>query len=112
MALRSTTRSLQYILLVLCLCAPIRAIAAPAAERDRATEFATLRVPCPTVLIIRGGRLYDHGRQFDSASSFFTVVPFENPAVDPGHFVRTIEHRTTGLLWIPPSAGQRSPPIS
>ena len=112
MTLRSTTRSLRYILLVLSLCAPICAIAAPAAERDCAIEFATLRVPSPKALITPAGLFYDHARKFPSASSLFTLVPFENAAVDPGHLFVPIAARTPGSRWIPALADPRSPPIS
>ena len=112
MTLRSTRRSLQYILLVLSLCASIRAIAAPVVERGRAIEFATLRAPSPTALIPHGGPFYNHVRRLPSGSSLFTLVPFENRAVDSGHLVVLIDGRVPESPCIPASVGQRSPPIS
>ena len=112
MGLRSTTRAVCCLLLILSVCAPIRAAAAPAAERDRTARLATLQVPNRLVFLTSAGRLYDPARQFRSASSVFTLVRFDNPAVDPGHLAPAIDGRTAAFLRIPASAGQRSPPIS
>lgn len=112
MGLRSTTRAVWCLLLILSVCAPIRAAAAPAAERDRAAGFATLQVPNRPVFLTSDCRVYDPARRLRSATSVFTLVRFDNPAVDPGHLAPAIDGRTAAFLRIPASAGQRSPPIS
>jgi len=100
------------VLLVLFLCAPIVAIAAPAADRDRAIEFRTLGAPSSTVLMSRSGVGYDRARLRPSAPTLLILVPSDSTASDPGHFTAAIERRLPPSLWIAGPRTGRSPPIS
>jgi hypothetical protein len=91
MAVRSTTRPLWRLPLVLFLSAPILSVAAPTAERERAIEFAILRAASPAVLMTLAGSFSGHARQRSAAPSPFTLLPSENVASDPGYHVAVID---------------------
>src|SRR6478609_7871639 len=112
MTFRPTTRAVVCVLLVLFLCAPVVAIAAPAADRERAIEFRTLGAPCSMVVMNRGGAGYDHARPRPCAPTLLTLVPLDSAASDPGHFTAAIERRLPRSLWIAGPRTGRSPPIS
>ncbi len=97
-------------LLVLALCAPMLAIAAPAADIDRAIEFRALAPPSSTVLLTRGGARHDHARQRPSAPSLFTLVPVDGAASDPGRLTAASERHLPHSLWTAEPRTGRSPP--
>ncbi len=97
-------------LLVLSLCAPMLAIAAPATDIDRATEFRALATPSSTVLLTRAGVRHDQARQRPSAPSLFTLVPVDGAASDPGRLIAASERRLQHCLWTAEPRTGRSPP--
>jgi hypothetical protein len=107
---RFTTRSLLCVLLLLSLCAPVLAIASPAADRDRATEFRALAAPSSAVLLTRAGARHDHARQRPSTLSVFTVVPLHSAASDPGRLAAAVERTAPRSLWTAEPRTGRSPP--
>jgi hypothetical protein len=98
------------VLLVLSLCAPVLAIAAPAEDRNRATEFRGLAVPSSIVLVTRGGTLHEHARQRPSAPSLFTLIPLHGGESDPGRLAAVVEHHGPRSLWTAGPRTGRSPP--
>jgi len=111
MIARSETRAFVCVLILLSLCAPILAIAARAANRDRAIELRTLGPLSSTVLLTRAVAGYVHARHRPAAPTLFTIVPADT-ASDPGHLAAGVESRLTRSLWIAGSRTGRSPPIS
>jgi hypothetical protein len=107
---RFTTRSLLCALLVLSLCAPVLAIAAPAADRDRAAEFRALAAPSSSVLLTRAGTRDDHARQRPSTASVFTLLPLHGDASDPGRLAAAVERHAPRSLWTAEPRTGRSPP--
>ena len=110
MTARSTTRQLMCALLVLSLFVPAVAIAAPAADRDRATEFRAFAAQSSTVLMTRGGTVHDNARQRSSAPSIFTLIPLHGGASDRGRYAAVVEHRAPRSLWTAGPRTGRSPP--
>src|SRR5436305_13847898 len=99
MTARATTRLFVCLLLVLSLCAPMFAIAAPAAHPNRAAKFRALAAPTTG------------SQQRPTTPSLFTVVPLHTAPSDPGRrAAATVPARAPRSL---PTAGQRtarSPP--
>jgi hypothetical protein len=110
MTARFTIRPLTCVLLVLSLCAPVLAIAAPAANPDRATEFRALATPSLTLLLTRADARQDHARQRPSTPSLFTVVPLHGGASDRGRLAVAVERHAPRSLWIAGPRTGRSPP--
>jgi hypothetical protein len=109
MTARYTARVLLCVLLALSLCAPMLAIASPAADRDRAAEFRSL-APSSTVLLSRAGARHDHARQHPSAPSIFTLVPLHDGASNPGRPAAAVQCRLPRSLWTAGPWTGRSPP--
>jgi hypothetical protein len=97
MPARATTRLFVCLLLVFSLCAPIVAIAAPAAHANRAAEFRALAAPAGS-----------HHRP--ATPSLFTVVPLHTATSDPGHRAATVELRAPRSIWTAQPRTGRSPP--
>lgn len=112
MIVTATTRPLVPVLLILCLCALLLGVAAPAADRDHVIEFRTLRTPTSTVLMTRAGAGYDHARERPSVPSLFTLLPFDSADPDSGHLAAADECWTPQFLWTLAPPDGRSPPIS
>jgi hypothetical protein len=106
----SKTRTLACVLLVLSLCAPMLAIGAPTADRDRTAEFRALAAPSSVVLLSRAGIRHDHARQRQSASSVFTLIPLHGDGFDPGRFAESADARTPRSLRTGGPLTGRSPP--
>lgn len=98
------------VLAALSLCAPMLAIAAPAADAGRASEFRALAAPSSTALLSRAGVRHDHARQRASAPSLFTLVPLDRAASDRGCFRVAGEHRVPRSIWTAEARSGRSPP--
>jgi len=110
MSARSAIRTLTCVLLVFSLCAPALAIAGPAEDRDRATEFRSVAAPSSAVLVTRGGALQDHARQRPSAPSVFTLIPLHGGESDPGRLAVAVEHHAPLSFWNAGPRTGRSPP--
>lgn len=82
------------VLLVLSLCAPVLALAAPSS----------------TVLVTRGGTLHDHACQRPSAPSLFTLIPLHGGESDPGRLAAAVEHHAPRSRWTAGPRTGRSPP--
>ena len=91
---------LECVLLVLSLCTPIVAIAAPVTDGDRAIEVRTIAVPSSTVLLSRAGDRPDHAHQRGSAPSLFTPVPLDGGASDRGRLADATSGATLKTLGI------------
>ena len=110
MTARFTTRPLMCVLLVLSLCAPILTIAAPAADRHRATEFRALAAPSSAVLLTRTGARHDHARQRPCTPSLFTLVPLHGGGSDRGRLAAAVKSHAPRSLWTAAPRTGRSPP--
>ena len=106
---RFTTRSLC-VLLVLSLCAPAVALAAPTTDLDREAEFRAVVAPSSTVLLTRAGARDDHARQRPSAPSVFTLVALHGGATDSGCLAGAVDRHAPQSLWIGGPRTGRSPP--
>jgi len=106
----SKTRLLGCVLLVVCLCAPMLAFAAPAADSDRAMEFRALATPFSTVLLSRTGARHDDVRRRPSTPSLLTLVPLDGSACDPGRLAVASERRLAHSLCDAEPRTGRSPP--
>jgi hypothetical protein len=106
----ATTRRLVCVLLAVSLCAPILAVAAPAAaDCDCAADFRALAAPSSTVLLTGAGAR-QHARQRPSAPSLFTLIPLHGGGSDPGRFAAGVERRSPRSLWTAGPRTGRSPP--
>jgi hypothetical protein len=110
MTANSRTRPLLCVLLVLSLCAPMIAIAAPVMDRDGATQFSIVSTPSSFVLLTRAGALHDHARLRPSAPSLFTLVTLQVGALSATRFVEAVERRIPRSLWEAGPRTGRSPP--
>jgi hypothetical protein len=110
MTARFTTRPVVCVLLVLALCAPVLAIAAPAANRDRATEFRVIAAQSSTILLRPAGAGHDHARQRSSAPSLFTLVALHGGGSDPGRLAAAVDCHAGRTLWTAGPPTGRSPP--
>jgi hypothetical protein len=108
----SAARLFVTVMLIVFLGAPVLAMAAPAAERDRAVAFRTVRVPSPMVLMIRSRGFHDDALQRSWAPSLVAVIQFESAASGPGHLAGAVARWRARSLWIPAPIYGRSPPIS
>jgi hypothetical protein len=112
MTKRPTTRLFVCALLVLPLCAPILAIAAPTAERDGTSEFRVFQELSQSVLLTSTGARQDHARQRPVAPSVFTLVPFHGAGVYCGRLGLRVENAVQPSLWAAGPRTGRGPPIS
>jgi len=110
MTARSTIRPLVGALLVLSLCAPVLKISAPAADRDRTTEFRALAAPSFNVLLTRSGGRYDRARQRPSAPSIFTLVRLHTGESDPRRLTPAVGRQTCRSIQTAGPRTGRSPP--
>ena len=108
----STIRRCVCLLVALCLCAPMIAVAAPAVGRDVPTEFCTLAAPPANVLLARTGGRQDQSRK--PASPFF-LIPVLQRAGEPDLVQLAAATRQSAplcLLTAGPRTGRSPPAIS
>jgi len=110
MTARSTTRPLVCLTLVLCLCASLLAIAAPAAERERPTELRALAEPYSAALLTRAADPHKHAQQRPSTPSCFTPLPFQGATSDPGRLATAVQLPCSCSLWTAGPRTGHSPP--
>jgi len=110
MTARFTIRSITCFLVILSLSTPSLAIAATAADRNRATEFRDLAAPHSAILGTGLGARHDRARQRPSAPSLFTLVPLDRGVADPGRLGSVIERRLPHSSWTAGPWTGRSPP--
>jgi hypothetical protein len=106
----STTRRLMCVLLVVCLCLQVLAIAAPARDRNASAEFRAV-APSSAILLTRGSSGHDHARDRLSAPSLFTVIPQRCGDSDPGRLAAAVERQGPRSLWTAGPRTGRSPPV-
>jgi hypothetical protein len=112
MTARPTTRPFVCVLLVLSFFASMAAIAAPAAECERATEMRAVAAASSTVLMSRAGAPNDHARQRPSGPSCFTLVRLHDSASDPGRLSATVEGCYPASISNAEPRTGRSPPAA
>ena len=112
MTARSITRPLVCLTLVLCLCASLLAITAPAPERERATELRALAEPYSAALLTRAADPHEHARQRPSTPSCFTLLPLQGATSDPGRLAAAVQLRCPCSLWTAGPRTGRSPPAA
>jgi hypothetical protein len=106
-------RTFACILLVLALCAPMLALAGPAARTDSAAEFRALAPASSTLCLARAGVRQDQARQRSSAPSVFTLISLRAGVSDPGRLAARVQCLLPNSLRSGgPRAGRSPPAIS
>lgn len=106
-------RTFACMLLVLSLCVPTLALAAPAAPPDSAAEFRALAPPSSTLCLARAGVRQGQARQRSSAPSVFPLISQRAGVSDPGRLAARVQCLVpTSLRSGGPRTGRSPPPIS